>query len=329
MKQNLSKIADLFKIERIKNDKRIVVFLVCVLIATALWFLNALNKDYSTTVSYPVKYINPPSNQFLSNQPPARLDLKVDAHGFTMLRHKLSFSFSPIILNLSNLTRDIDSKSGRYSIRTTSLIRRISEQVSNEITITGILPEYLQLVLDSLKTKTVPVKLDINLDYKPQFNLKDPISATPNIIKITGPSAILDTIYLLKTEQQSFNKLDADVSKEIDIILPEKVTVSPQKITVKIAVEKFTEKEMKIPIEIINTPKNSKIKLFPSEIKVLFTVGLSEFDNIKSSDFRAFVDYNLIESGMETMKVTIDKKPTYIKMIRFSPKTVEFLIEIE
>ena len=41
------------------------------------------------------------------------------------------------------------------------------------------------------------------------------------------------------------------------------------------------------------------------------------------------LDYNLIESGMENMKVTIDKKPNYIEMIRFNPEAVEFLIEIE
>ncbi|NQU54928.1 MAG: YbbR-like domain-containing protein [Bacteroidetes bacterium] len=329
MKQNLSKITGFFKIEKLKNNKQLVVFLVCLLIATVLWFLNALSKDYSTTISYPVKYVSAPKNQFLSNKPPSKLELKVDAHGFTLLRHKLSLSFSPIVLNLTNLTQNMESNSGTYSIRTNSLVRRISDQVSSEITITDILPEYFNVVLDSLKTKIIPVELDIEIEFRPQFNLKEPISTTPENVKITGPATILDTIYSLKTVQKSFTKLDSDIEKEIDLFLPDKTTISPKNVTINIAVEKFTEKEMKIPIEIINKPVNAKIKLFPSEIKVLFTVGLSEFDNIKSSDFRALVDYNLIESGVENMKVTMGKKPNYIQMVRFNPETVEFLIEIE
>lgn len=329
MKQDLSKITGFFKIEKLKNDKRIVVFSVCLLIATVLWFLNALSKDYSTTVSYPVKYIDPPNNQFLSNKPPSVFELKVNAHGFTLLRHKLNIFFSPIVLNLTSITRNRESNSGTYSIRTNNLIRRISDQVSNEITVTDVLPEVFQVVLDSLKTKNIPVVLDVNMEFKPQFNLKEPIYATPESVRITGPATSLDTIYFLKTEPKTFDKLDTDIEQEINIILPEKITALPKKITLKIAIEKFTEREMKIPIEVINKPKNANIKLFPSEIKVLFSIGLSKFDNIKPTDFNVFVDYNSIKNGIENMEVTIEKKPDYIQMIRSNPSTVEFLIEMK
>ncbi len=86
MNKNLSQIKGYFKIEKLRNDKQVIVFLVCLFIATTLWFLNALSKDYTTIVSYPVKYINPPKNQFLANKPPSKFDLKVEAHGFTLLR---------------------------------------------------------------------------------------------------------------------------------------------------------------------------------------------------------------------------------------------------
>lgn len=329
MKQNLSKITGYFKIERLKNDKQVMVFLICLLFATILWFLNAMSKDYSTTILYPVKYVNAPNNQFLSNEPPSELELKVNAHGFTLLRHKLSLSFAPIVLNLTSLTQNLESNYGRYTINTNSLVRRISNQVSSEIKVTDVLPEYFNVILDSLKTKTVPVEPNIEIEFKPQFSLKEPVSTIPDEVNITGPAAILDTIYSLKTEQKSFTKLEANFEKRLDLILPDKVSVSPDKITLRIIVEKFTEKVMKIPIEVINQPKNAKVKLFPSEIKVLFTVGLSEFDNIKSSDFRALADYNLIEKGVENMKITIEKKPDFIEMIRFSPEAVEFLIEME
>ena len=132
MKKNFNKISNYFKIDKLKNDKRIVVSLVCLLIATVLWFLNALSKDYSTTITYPVKYVDAPKNQFLANEPPSKLDLKVNAHGFTLLRHKLSLSFSPIVLNLTTITQNLEDSGDGFIIYTSNLIRRVSSQVSNE-----------------------------------------------------------------------------------------------------------------------------------------------------------------------------------------------------
>lgn len=327
MNRDLSQIKGFFKIEKLKNDKQIVVFLVCLLIATALWFLNALSKDYTTIVSYPVKYVNPPKNQFLANKPPSKFDLKVEAHGFTLLRYKLSLSFSPIVLNLTNLTKDLHPQMGTYTIYGANLIRRISDQVSNEIRISEVQPGSFELVLDSLESKMVPVRFNITTEFKSEFNLKKPVSAVPNKVKITGPTAIIDTVHSIETKLKSFSKIDTDIHKEVELIEPENVSVTPKKVELNIEVEKFTEKELNIPIKVLNKPENATVKLFPSEIKILFTVGLSEFDEIKPSDFSASVDYNSIEKGSEYLNVTIDKKPPLNQLIRFSPEKVEFLVE--
>ncbi len=327
MNKDLSQIKDYFKIEKLRNDKQIVVFLVCLLIATTLWFLNALSKDYTTTISYPVKYINPPKNRFLANKPPAKFDLKVEAHGFTLLRHKLSLSFSPIVLNITNITKGIEPESGTYTIYSSGLIRRISDQISNEIKVSEVQPEFFELVLDSLKSKMIPVRFNIVTEFKPEFNLKKPIFSIPEKVKITGPSSALDTINSIATKVKSFYKIGADIQKEVELIEPEGITVTPKKVELRIEVEKFTEKELNIPIKVLNKPKNATVKLFPSEIKVLFAVGLSEFDKIKSSDFSASVDYDSIKSGSEYLNISIDKKPPLNQLIRVTPEKVEFLIE--
>ena len=327
MKKKLSKIVGYFNLEKIKNDKRIVVFLVCLLIATSLWFLNALSNDYTTTITYPVKYINPPSNQFLSNQPPSQLDLKVYAHGFTLLRNKLNFSFSPIILNLKNITQDIEPSDNGFRINTNTFLRQISDQISNEITINNIQPEVFYVVLDSLKTKIIPLKTDIKLSFKPQFNLKEPVLLNPKQVEITGPAAILDTINFLNTEKKKLTKLDADVNITLEIIYPEIITIKPEKTEVKILVEKFNEKELVLPIKIKNNKDTLNIKLFPSEIKLAVLVGLSEFEEIDASKFEVFVDYENIKPEIKILEVIVQSTIPNIQISRITPASVEYLIE--
>jgi YbbR domain-containing protein len=285
-----------------------------------------LGKDYTATVSYPVKYINPPVNQFMADKTPVKLDLTIYGQGFTLLRFKL-LSFSPIILDIAEITKNQKSNSGAYKVLSKNLINEISEQFNNEIKISEVNPEILDIVLDSLITKTVPVELDLNVEFVPQFNLKNPISTNPGKVEITGPTIVLEKISVVKTKVNIINKLEASIKQEIDLIHPERTTISPEKVTLSIDVEKYTEKELKIPVEILNKPAKTRIKIFPSEVKVLFTVGLSRFENIKSSDFGASVDYNSIVKDVNNLNITLYKKPEFIQGVRFNPEKVEFLIE--
>jgi hypothetical protein len=301
--------------------------MVCIFIATALWFLNALSKDYSTTISYPVKYVNAPDQKFLANVPPSKLDLKVDAHGFTLLRHKLSFTHSPIILSLSSITEGLTPQNRTYEVVSSRHLKRIASQVRNEITVREVQPELLYIVLDSLKTKDIALKAAVDMDFKSQYKLKQALTLNPSSVQITGPATIVDTIDFLYTEPTVYKELDASVNNELTILFPEKTTIIPEKTWLEIEVEKFTEKELKIPIQVLNKPDSIKLKLFPSEIKVSCLVGLSEFDNILPTDFTATVNYDSINTNTPKTTVSVEYQTSQIEIRRFSPESVEYLIE--
>jgi hypothetical protein len=326
MNKNFTDISDYVKVVKLRNNKRAAVFLICLAIATTLWLLNALGKDYVATVSYPVKYLNPPDNRFLANNTPVKLDLIIEASGFTILRYRM-MSFSPISLDIEQVTNNIESNSGTYKVQSKNLIREISSQLSSEIQINEINPEILEIVLDSLITKLVPVELDIDVEFVPQFNLKNPIKTVPDKVNITGPAIALEKISAIKTKVNITNKLETDFRQEIELIHPEKTTISPEKVNLIIEVEKYTEKELKIPVEIIHKPEKVRIKLFPSEVKILFTVGLSRFENIKPADFGVSVDYNSISENATNLNILLYKKPEFIQGVRLNPEKVEFLIE--
>jgi hypothetical protein len=56
-------------------------------------------------------------------------------------------------------------------------------------------------------------------------------------------------------------------------------------------------------------------------------VGLSRFENIKTSDFGASVDYSKIVDDVNNLAVELYKKPEFIQDLRIVPEKVEFLIE--
>lgn len=329
MKKQISEIFGFLNPEKLKNDKRIVVFSVCLLIAASLWFLNALGKNYSTALTYPVKYVNPPDNLFLANNPPSKLELNVQAHGFTLLRHKLAFSFSPIILDLSAISQSSELVNNEYRVPSRTLIDRIAVQVSKEISVNGVSPQTIALVFDSLNTKKVPVQPQAELSFKPQFFLKGLVEVKPDSIELTGPAGVLDTIAVLYTDNLSLENLNKNATKEINVRHPENTRITPEKVTLHIPVEKFTEKEITLPVAVLNLPEGTRLKLFPPNVKATVMVALSEYENVSSGDFSANVDYNQALAGENHLQVSIESHLAYIQLVKTAPTSIEYLIETE
>ncbi len=327
-KKILNKIPGYFKIEKYRQDSRMVIFLTCLAISAVLWFLNAMNKDYTTHIQYPVRFIKAPKNQFLANDLPEEFTLKVNAHGFTLLRHKLHLSFTPIVLNINNITRDNPTSGNQvHTIYTSTLLNRISQQISNEIKISDIQPASFIIILDSLKTKNVPIAADIDLEFKPHYSLTSPISIQPGMATIKGPGAIIKNIDTIFTENKVFKDVGQQIKKELELVEPAKTTISPKNIMVTIPVSEFTEKVINPHVYVAGKPDSVKVKLFPSTLKVSFMIGLDKFSEVTGNNFRFTVPYAHILEGKPSVPVTLEKVPPYILDLKYSPQTLEYLIE--
>ena len=103
MKRN--KITERLKALQFHIDRNIISYGICVVIASILWFLNALNKEYTSKITYPVKYTDFPQGKFLVSDPPQNISLEVKANGFTLLAYRLRTSFRPIVVNINSYSK--------------------------------------------------------------------------------------------------------------------------------------------------------------------------------------------------------------------------------
>ena len=117
-----------------KLDQRILAYLVCILIASMLWFLNALNKEYVTEISYPVRYTSVPDSYYLTGNLPSEIVLNVTAKGFNLLGHKMQTSFQPIEVKISSYNDVfVENGSGKeYTLYTSTIRDRIAGKMNSE-----------------------------------------------------------------------------------------------------------------------------------------------------------------------------------------------------
>lgn len=324
-----NKIQDSFKTFNIKNDKKLVIYLISIGIASVFWFLNALEKEYTVELSFPVRYTNFPNNKILANDPPTHFVLDAKSYGFTLLRYKLSVAFSPLVFNVNDFTGKVMEKTNRsnYTISSKQYKSRLANQLSNELQIMSINPDTIHFQFDQLVTRKIKVIPNISYELKKQHFLQSDITTKPDSVDVIGPESILDTLSQIKTVSQHYKDLDQLTKRNVSLQEIEKLEFSPKRVVINIPIEEFTEKQIIVPIRINNLPDNIHVTLFPSEIKVTFMTGLSRFSTVNPQDFYACVSYKDLQSKIDFLPVSLDKIPINLKTVSFLPQKIEYLIE--
>ncbi|MFW5890474.1 MAG: YbbR-like domain-containing protein [Marinilabiliaceae bacterium] len=314
---------------RLRQNRDLIVFLGFLVIATGFWFLNALRKEYNATLSYPVRFVNLPDNRMLSDDVQDYLNLKVKAVGFVILRYQVSNTFLPLTLDVSEMnTATIDGTEGAYAV-TNENENRIVGQLSQGMELMDIEPDTLFVPLVEHRTKRVAVKAQTRLSFAKQHMQAGAVILDPDSAEISGPRQIVDTMSYVRTRPLVYEELTDSVSSVTSLVLPSRVEASVKRVSATIPVEPFTELNMRIPVRVTGLPDTLRIKTFPSEVQLSFHVGMSKFENVDESDFRAEIDATpvLAENRPERLKVRLAKVPDEVESVSFSPIFVEYLLE--
>jgi hypothetical protein len=316
------------EVNAIRNGKAFV-FLICLALASFLWFLNALEKHYTDHISVPVRYINLPKNKDLTGKLPTKLDLTVDAYGYTLLRHKLSLAFSPVLIDVNELTNNyLENKYiSNYTISTNGHKEEIAKQISSEIEIISIRPDSISFHVSKVIGKLVRVHPVANITFAREFILQKPPVVQPMSILVRGPQEILDTLRFINTKPIELKNLSNSTERDVALdILPE-LQSEQDEVKVQFTVEQYTEAKFEVPVLVINQPDSLLIKTFPAKVKVTCRVGLSQYNKLNNNSFRAVVDYSHRSVIMPKLQVILDRVPETVLTVDHFPKDVEYIIE--
>lgn len=312
-----------------RNDKRVAAYLVCVVIATAFWFLNALSKTYTAEIVAPVVYSRLPGNKTLANQLPDKFELTVRAHGFTILRNKLLLFFMPLDFNVEEMTngRMNSSKKSSFAFPSKSFLNELSYQMSNDLEIINMNPDTLLFKFDKMGQRKVKVKPNLRINLKKQYQISGNVKATPDSVLVSGPQETIDTMHFAPVQTRSLNEIDKTLTTEATLARSKSVFFEPEKINLEIPVDEYTETEQTVPVQVVNQPEDVTIKLFPAKVRVSFQIGLSRFAEVHADDFKLTVSYDDIRQGKQHLKITAESTPAFIYELKITPDEVEYLIE--
>lgn len=320
-------IRELKKLKEIRLNRNIISYLICVVIASILWFLNTLNKDYSSELTYPVKYTNFPEGKYPVIKLPSQLQLEVKAKGFALLGHKIKTSFLPITFNVSTYTSHLQKKDSfyEYTLNTNDIKDKIGNQISSDIKLLNVYPEEIVFRFADAQHKKIAVRPDLDYSLKRQYILNS-ITTSPDSVWISGPSSIVDTLKYIYTTPLQLKDISKDIKRKLQLAPVPECTLSAEYVEIQLGVEQFTESRKMIPITPRSVPDSMNIRLFPPNVNISYEIGLSKYDKVNEQDFVFSVTFPK-DPNVTYLEVKPDKVPDFIKNLSYSPQKIEFILE--
>ena len=313
--------------QKMQFRKRILLFSVFLLISVFIWFLNALGRNYTSQIEYPLVYTDLPQDRVFVGDLPENLDLRINALGYALLRYKILKKPVPISFKVSSFTMNRPGQdSSRAYILTRYLKDQISGQLPAELQLLEIKPDTLHFQFARRVSKVIPVKADLFFQLEKQFTTRDGIQLDPDSVTVSGPDVILDTLGYLSTERVDLDLLSKNYSDRVRLKKIQGLEYSSSRVYCAIELEKYTEVQLSIPIEVLGLPDTLVMQTFPSKIKFTGNVGLSKYERASNNNFRAVVDFSSLDEQSKELEVFVQNKPSYLLNYDYYPKTVEFLI---
>ena len=313
-------------IKSLKSNKKIKIFLFFLVLSSIIWMLIELSKSYVTTVVFYVDYTGLPSGKLVQKKPISELEVAIRGQGFTLIKYKVKKH--KILLNLKNTSK---TKDVSY-ILPNKQISFLNSQFSNGIDIVSIIKDTIFIEMGASLSKKVPVKPNLEIQYKAGYNLIEKLKISPDSVIVSGSKMYIDSITELTTKPLKLDNVFKNIEVELTLKPPFKATqikMSDNKVKISGKVDKFTEGTFKIPVKIINVPEGVHITTFPKEIEAIYQSGLSNFSKITKNDISVVFDYKQYENDTLITFLTpiIEQRSDYIYALKINPAQLEFLIE--
>ncbi len=311
------------RIRRQLLSKKVVTFLICLGIASLLWVVRALNRNYKYTLHIPVTFQNLPANKLIVGELPEKLEIEIKTSGLKLLFISLQKRTEELSIDFNSLKTN--AKSQAYSISNGNF--NLKNVINFDVDVLKIRPDTLFFSSSKGKSKLVPLKANLTVHCLPGYSLISTPVLNPAFISISGDSIALQNIDTVYTQQLNLKDIHENYSSPVRLIKKSStVSYNTKNVQLSFEVDRVTEATLKIPIQILNKTGKQTIKLLPEFVNVTYLVSMQEYDNIDVNSFKAVVDYRQILQKEKNLKVELAVSPSQVKILKIEPSTISYLI---
>lgn len=326
-KAQIYRLRDFFY--RLFSDGRLLLYLLSVVVATILWFLHALGKEYNTNIKLDIAYRYFPLEKELRKDSPHTLTLNLTGYGFSILRLQLKALFQNYKIDVREL-RSLHTETEdvlNYNLPISTIRKQFEEQLGSGLVINSVFPEDVTFHVATMRVRKLPVQSMLQVRLRSGYmQLNQPI-ITPDSVLVRGVADVVDTMKMVQTETGLVENISTSFEQNLALVTSsDEVQVLDNAVTVAYDVVEYIEQEHRLEIQPHNFPDSIEIKLSPAEVNMKYKTYARALRNFKKEDFVLVVDYNEMNTFTNRLEVKILKIPEGISNIAINPRYVSYVI---
>ncbi|MBC8485352.1 MAG: hypothetical protein H8D45_04850 [Bacteroidetes bacterium] len=300
--------------------KNFLIYFSILFFAVMLWLYLSLNLNYTINLSVPLE-INLTKSQALASTVPSSIDVTIKGKGWDLVA----------LLVSENLTYYLDLTGIKKDVRVNTF-QAISERlnVPHDLIILNTYPDTISISFDKVSERRVQVKNNVNVILKDGYKIVGKPIITPEYVNITGAKSILSKIKFIPTESITFENINSDISKIVNLsdTLNNIIRIEPKKVKIDYKVELSADKNFEdITVTINNVPSDKDVLLIPPKLTLYLRGGVEQLSRINPSEIKVSIDYHVIENDTLGFVTPIIELPVNADLINFEPQKFQYIIK--
>ena len=304
------------------NGKKYIYIILFFFVSFSFWILTKLSEDYDSKLSLEVHIINIPKEYIIKEQNINSIQVYMKASGFELFYNKLFQN--KLIVDLEK-EKIVDNK---IVINFDENKFKLKESLNSNIDIMNVFPNQIIIGLEEVINKFVPIVLGNELKIKSGYGLRNPIILFPDSIKVSGPLNEISKISSVSAFINTNINIENDYTADYEIVKNKNFTYEFLTGNAVFNIDRYSEKTIKIPINVRGIPDSLELKLYPDKVDVSFQSSVKKLKNINKDDFIISVTFDSKKKLFsKELDISIDSFPSSLKNLKISHKKVEFLIK--
>ncbi|HOO09446.1 MAG TPA: hypothetical protein PKW06_05875 [Cyclobacteriaceae bacterium] len=284
---------------------------LCLLAALVFWFFNALNKDYSTNLRFPVGF-QFDRDKYVPVEPlPRAVFMNVSGNGWDLLRKSLGVSLPEMDIPLERPTEV-------KKIVGSTLPALLAGQLDN-LRINHVVTDTLYLALDPKVERKIRVAVDPGqFTFAEGYDRLSPIVVLPDSVLVRGPKSIVDQqpdSLLLQVREEGIND---DFREKVAVPQPDDglLQFDPQTVEVIFEVAEWMEISKGAKLMVENIPGGARINLVKDSIQCQVRMPREQVENQEGiGELMAVLDLNGVKKGSMKLLPRIEGLPPNARLV--------------
>lgn len=293
--------------------------MLCIFAATIFWFLNALNKNYTTNVTFPVSF-DFDHQYYVATKPlPEHVRLNVTGVGWNLFRRSAGLKVPPLVVPL-------EKPSDVKKIVGTTLPAFFSNQLE-DIQINFVLTDTVYLDIEPRAGRWITLMLDSVSRYlQTNHEVTSKITISPDSIFIDGPISQVSRLKEPYNVTLSSERINEDFTEEVEVQIPngDLIQRRPPVVFVAFSVERMVQVEDSVKLEVVNFPANASPSLGTEHIRCIFKIRQSMQQSFTTDSVTAVIDLKNFKRGQAKFRPVLLGLPLHTEVVYLDSVSVKF-----